>query len=106
VKVWTVVRLCSGKAGGLSAPCVTYSGPDGERLAKGAAEQRQADIQRLFESILVRKTSQDEVEPVGLTLAQLLATLGIEQVVHFIHETEVKESDIVVPQGPKIILAH
>lgn len=106
MKIYTVVRLCSGKSGGLSSPCVTFTGPQGERLAKDAADKRQADITQLFSAEIVQQSMPGQPEPPRMRVADLLSAIGIEQVVHFIHETEARESDLTVLNQSKIILAH
>lgn len=107
-KIFTVMRHCSGRAGSLLIPQVTFGGADAEATeneAKRGAQRRQADFMALLECQIMRVTGRDQCEPVGMTVKDFLNLLGVENVGHFVHSTEIRESDIDLAPSPKIILA-
>ncbi len=107
-KVFTVMRHCAGRAGSLLTPQVTFGGDDAEATeneAKRGAQRRQADFMVLLDCQVMKITGRDQCEPVGLTVKDILNMIGVENVGHFVHSTEVRESDIDLAPSPKIILA-
>jgi len=100
VKTYTVMMQLSGKRGGLSVPMVQLASKD---AAEDAVRSRQNEFMQLMEHPIIRPTGPDEGELV-MNVRQLLHLIGVENVGHFIDETEVQEGERIVT--PKILLSH
>lgn len=98
MKTFTVVRCLQGKRGGLSVPVVSVSS---EEAAKDSVNRRQHEFAQLMEFPIIRPTGQDSGEPV-MTVKQFLNLIGIENVGHFIDETDVREGELIAQ--PKLIV--
>lgn len=90
----------SGKRGGLSVPMVQVSSAE---AAQDAVRSRQEAFMQLMEHPIIRPTGPDGGELV-MSVRQLLAMIGIENIGHFIDETEVQEGERILRPG--IVLSH
>ncbi len=101
-KVYTLMRLCSGKAGSISVPQGTFSTKE---AAEDAQKAKNIEFQVLMQAKVMQVTGPNECEPV-MEVAQLLQLLGIENVQFFSYEADVHESALLaLPAEKKIILA-
>ncbi len=101
-KTYTVMRLVSGRAGGVAVPQGTFST---EEAARDHQKAKQLEFKAMMELVLMQVTSPSECDPV-MKVQEFLQVLGIENVQFFIYESEVHESALLaLPNEKKIILA-